>query len=371
MKKSLAIIGIRGIPVVYSGFETFAEELSTRLVKRGWRVRVYGRKHVIGEGYKEYKGAEVAIKPSISTKNLDTITHSLICTVHACFSNPRPAIIYYLGVGSSVCSFLPRMFGIKTVVNVDGLDWKRGKWGRVARLFLLVSEQIALYFANLTITDSLFIQKYYLKKYRRGIPMIPYGYSKTAGKELHLRKYNLKKMKYIVWSGRLVPDNHLDELINAYIVAKINMPLIVLGDAPKNDPYKQKLLAQAKGNRNIRFLGFVERANYASLIGASLAYIETKRSGGTHPSLVESMGHGCMIVANDHQSHKEVLGNTAIFYPAGNENELGMLLKKIVRKSFDSQRHQFALKTKKRAEAKYSWEAVVAEYEKLFGAMLS
>lgn len=369
--KSIAIIGIRGIPVVYSGFETFAEELSVRLVKRRYKVRVYCRKHIADGKRDSYKGVELVYLPSIMTKSLDTISHSIVATIHACLLTPKPQVIYYLGVGSSICSFVPRMFGIKTVVNVDGLDWKRGKWGKLAQLFLLLSERIAIFFANVTITDSLFIQKYYREKYRKNIPMIPYGYSKTAGSLKFLKKYNLEESRYLVWSGRLVPDNHLDELIKAYLKVKISLPLIILGDSPNEDKYKQRLRNLAKGSQKIRFLGFVDRATYASIIANSWAYVETKRSGGTHPSLVESMGHGCLIIANDHESHQEVLGETAVYYPGGKAEGLSKVLNKIIKRDFESKRQAYRDATRQRAQKLYSWKSVVNSYEKLFGQMLN
>lgn len=371
MRKALAVIGIRGIPVVYSGFETFAEELSVRLVERGYKVRVYCRNHTGTKRPKSYKGVELRYLPSIMTKNLDTISHSLVATFHACLSSPRPEIIYYLGVGSSICSLLPRILGIKTIVNVDGLDWKRGKWGRAAQLFLLLSERLAIYFTNVTITDSRFIQRYYLAKYKRTIPMIPYGYSMTAGRATMLQKHSLEQAGYLVWSGRLVPDNHLDELIKAYLKAKISLPLIVLGDSPNEDLYKQRLYKLASDNPKIRFLGFVDRVSYAAIIAGSWAYIETKRSGGTHPSLVESMGHGCLIISNDHESHKEVLGETAVYYPGSNVGALSKVLKMIADKDFAGQRREYGQATRKRALKLYSWKSVTNRYEKLFEQMLS
>lgn len=369
--KSIAMIGIRGIPVVYSGFETFAEELSVRLVKRGYKVRAYCRKHAVEKQIQSYKGVGLVYLPSIMTKSLDTISHSLVSTLHACLSRPKPDVIYYLGVGSSICSFVPRMFGIKTVVNVDGLDWKRGKWGRFAQLFLLMSERVALFFSNVTLTDSRFIQKYYMGKYRREIPMIPYGYSKTQGKLGSLKKYELEKSRYLIWSGRLVPDNHLDELIKAYLTSKISLPLIILGDSPNQELYKERLHKLARKSSKIKFLGFVDRMTYAALIAGCRAYIETKRSGGTHPSLVESMGHGCLIVANDHASHQEVLGETAVYYPGGEVEKLSNVLKKVARDSFESQRVRYGQATRQRAQKLYSWDSVVNSYEKLFGQILS
>lgn len=366
--KSIAIIGVRGIPVVYSGFETFAEELAVRLVKRNWRVVVFCRRHVVSRGMTSYKGVKLISLPSIPTRSLDTITHSVISTLYACLMKPRLEIIYYLGVGSSICSFIPRLFGIKTVVNVDGLDWKRGKWGRLASWFLHVSEKLAITLANLAMTDSDYIQKYYRRVYKAAMPVIPYGYSKMRVGEELIKQYGLKRDLYLIWTGRLVPDNHLDELLKAYRSARIKMPLIVLGDSPNEDTYKQYLYALAKG-LSVKFLGFVGRESYGSLVAHSRAYIETKRSGGTHPSLVESMGHGCLILANDHSSHKDVLGETARYYKKGEISDLARELRVICKPAFDKEKMRLGQIAKQRAVKKYSWTSVVDNYEILFAKL--
>lgn len=367
--KSLAIIGVRGIPVVYSGFETFAEELAVRLVKRNWSISVFCRSHATPKTKLSYKGVRLIRLPSVNTRSLDTISHSIIATIFACFMSPRPEIIYYLGVGSSICSFFPRLFGIKTVVNVDGLDWKRGKWGKFAQWFLKSSEIMAMKFANLAMTDSEYIKSYYKRSYDRILPVIPYGYSPAKSNKLLLRKFGLASSKYLVWTGRLVPDNHLDELLKAYAQSKINLPLIVLGDSPNEDIYKAKL--RSLSTNKVVFLGFVGRDDYAAIVANSYAYIETKRSGGTHPSLVESMGHGCFILANDHSSHKGVLADTAEYYKKGNIVDLKNVLLKIVGKKFMNRRLQYQRITKERAMSKYEWEAVVDDYVKLFEKLIS
>ncbi len=367
--KSLAIIGVRGIPVVYSGFETFAEELSVRLAKRKWKVSVFCRNHVTPKSKLTYKGVELIRLPSINTRSLDTISHSLISTLFACFMSPRPEVIYYLGVGSSICSFFPRWFGIKTVVNVDGLDWKRGKWGKFAQWFLKSSEIMAMKFSNLTMTDSEYIKAYYKRSYDKILPVIPYGYSPAKSNKLRLRKFGLASDKYLVWTGRLVPDNHLDELLKAYGASKVSLPLIVLGDSPNEDAYKANLHSLATSR--VVFLGFVGRDDYAAIVANSYAYIETKRSGGTHPSLVESMGHGCFILANDHSSHRGVLADTALYYKKGNIIDLKFALETIVSKKFMSRRQQYKKITKERAMSKYEWEAVVDDYVKLFEKLVS
>lgn len=368
--KSLAIIGVRGIPVVYSGFETFAEELSTRLAKKGWRVSVFCRRHAVEAQVKQFRGVDLITLPSIRTKSLDTISHSLVSTLYACFMNPKPQIVYYLGVGSSIWSIIPRLFGIKTIVNVDGLDWKRGKWGRVAQSYLHLSEKLAIYFSNLAMTDSVYIQNYYKREYKQLLPVIPYGYSSEKLNSKILKKYSLNKGKYLIWTGRLVSDNHLDELIRAYSISKIKLPLIVLGDSPNEEEYRARLNKLVRGS-NIYFYGFVDRVTYATLVASSLAYIETKRSGGTHPSLVESMGHGCFILANDHKSHRDVLGETALYYQKGNVPDLLKRLKTICSKNFETKRTIYQKITQKRAENLYSWGAIVEQYEKLFGEMVS
>ncbi len=362
----IAFIGIRGIPVVYSGYETFSEVMAVELIKKGHEVMVYCRNAYVDPHIKSYKGVKLVILPTIRSKNFDTIIHSFISTIHACFSDYDA--ILYLSVGNSIFSILPRLCGKRTIVNVDGMDWKRKKWGWFAKWFLNTSEFFATFLPNEIVTDSYFIRDYYLNKYNKKSTYIPYGGFVGNGSNdgLFLKEYDIKKNSYLIWNGRLVPDNHIEDLILAFKSVKKNIKCLILGGDLYKDTYVQSLKKLASTDKRIIFLGFIPHDHAESLVRNSFAYIETKRSGGTHPSLVEAMSVGSLIISNDLQANVDVLGEYGIYY---NLNKGFFDLRKQLRYIF--QQKSTILNTKRKKQIKnryrslYTWENIIDSYEKV------
>jgi len=363
----IAIIGIRGIPVVYSGYEIFSEIVSSQLVKNGHRVTVYCRSGYVVPEKKEYKGVRLIVLPSIRSKNFDTISHSFLSTLHACFQDYD--VILYLSVGNSIFSIVPRLFGKKTLVNVDGLDWKRKKWGWFAQKFLYYSEYLATILPNAIITDSIFIKNYYQQKYSKASYHIPYGgfVDSSMNESMILKKYGLKKNQYFIWNGRLVPENHIEDLIQAFKRVKTNHRCVILGDDLYKSEYKKKLLNLAKGDKRFLFPGFVPHESAKALVKNSFAYVETKRSGGTHPSLVEAMSVGSLIICSDLHANKEVLGERGIYYSMikGSKN-LKKRIEYVLLPEMKDKIEKKRMEVKKHAEELYNWNRIVSQYEYLF-----
>lgn len=362
----IAIIGIRGIPFVYSGFEAFTEQLASRLVKKH-KITVYCRSNYFGKKYQSFKGISLVYLPTIRTKSFETMIHTSISTIHALFC--RYDVIYYLGVSGTVFSLVPRIFGVKTVVNIDGLDWKREKWGLWGRSFLHLSELLSSFIPSKTITDSLFVKKYFLKKYHKNIDYIPYGYFKsTANKKKLLNKFKLKKQKYLIWVGRLVPDNHLDEAILAFNKLKTRLKLAVVGDDLYGGSYKNKIIRiiDQQKKTKVVFTGFLDHDDCAYLMKNSFSYIETKRSGGTHPSFIDAMASGCLIVSNNHLANRSIIGSGGFYYDLNNPPEN---LARLIKKLLITDKH---LLEKKRNEVKelannnYEWKRIQKQYEDMF-----
>jgi len=358
----VAIIGVRGIPVTYSGFETLAESLSVLLVQKGHELTVYGRSRYVDPKRKTYRGVKLITLPAIRGKNWESFSHSLISTIHAILFEKFDAICYF-GVGNATLCLLPKLASIKTLLNVDGLDWRREKWGIAGKIFLRFSERIACFIPDIVVTDSSYIHNYYLKNYHKETHLIPYGYSDYKKKDPQiLQKLKLKKGQYLLWSGRLVPDNHPEEVIQAFLQTKTKAPLVMVGDDPMESRYKNNLYKTARSDKRIIFTGFLKHDSYMELQKYCLAYIETKRSGGTHPALVEAMGNGCLIVSNNHATSKEVLGKSALFYQSGSVTSLAAKIKMLE----NPQKYQrLRLEAKKRAEQKYSWSKVIQLYEQV------
>lgn len=363
----IAIIGIKGIPVIYSGFETFAEEFSTRMVKdKNFKVTVYCRSPYVDKNRKEYKGVRLITLPTIKSKNFETIFHSFVSTIHACFFE-RYDVIYYIGVGNAIFTLFPRLIGIKTIINVDGFDWKREKWGSIAKSYLKLSSYFAMFFPNTVITDSLAIKKYYVKKHKKKYVYIPYGYMDNFSKKKSssiLNKFALKKEKYLVWVGRIVPENHLEDLLLAFSKLNTSMKCVVVGGNFYKDKYTKKILSFAGQNQNIILTGFLNRGDYASVVKNAFAYVETKRSGGTHPSLVEAMGLGSLIISNNNLGNRQVLKSSAIYYD--NFNDLLKKLEFITNLSSKKYIKDYKQGVQKIVKQFFDWEGIIGEYKVLF-----
>lgn len=360
-KIKIAFIGIRGIPVVYSGFETLVEQLSVGLVKFGYDVVVYCRRKY-STGRKSYKGVKLVEVPSIEGKYFETLTHSY-CATQNIISKKMADLVFVIGVGSSIFSLLLRIFGIKSVVHVDGLDWKREKWPPIGKMLLKLSERMAVRFPNRTLTDSDYVLSYYKEKYKEKIDLIKYGSGVTRARSRNVfKKFCVERSKYFMVSGRLVPDNHIEDAINAYTHSRWTYPLVIAGDSVNEDAYKHLLTKLAKG-KNVIFTGFLDKPSYYSLLESCLLYIETKRSGGTHPSLVEASGLCKRIVAVENEVHRTVLGQGALFYRGGWKGlkkaiKKSLKLREMVADSFKKQRMDILRRD-------YNWKKVIVSYDKL------
>lgn len=356
----IAILGSRGIPAHYGGFETFAEQLSTRLVERGHQVTVYCCSIYSPSNAQFYRGVRRVILPSIKIKSVEKIFYSTLSLVHVSFT--RNEIILMLGVSSAFFSFIPRIFGKKVVINIDGLEWKRKKWSRVVSFFLKIGERTAGMFSNEVIADSKVIQKYYVNKYGKSPIFIAYGaeIKKYPAGEI-LEKSYLKKDDYILYVSRLEPENNAHLLVSAFEKLKTNMNLVIVGDASYNSDYIRKL--KNTSDQRIEFLGAVYGEGYKELQSNSYVYVHGNEVGGTNPALLEAMGYGNCVLAIDVPYNREVVDDAGILYKKSIEDLRNKL-------QFVIDNPDVVLKYRKKAQqriaSEYTWEKIINEYEKLF-----
>ena len=200
----IAILGTRGIPARYGGFETFAEELSTRLVARGHRVTVYCRER---HPEPSYRGVSLVYLPTWRHKYFDTIVHTFFSTLHLIFH--RADVALYCNGANAIFTLPPRAFGIPTLLNVDGLERKRKKWNRLAKAWYAISEWLATFCPTVVITDARQIEAYYLERYGKRTQFIPYGAEtgKVATAEV-LAKLGLERGGYFLYVSRMEPENN-------------------------------------------------------------------------------------------------------------------------------------------------------------------
>ncbi len=363
-KKALnsALLGTRGIPANYGGFETFAEELSTRLADRGHRITVYGRSHFVDPNLSSYRGVDILPLPSVRTKYLETVTHTSLSVLIALFK-PHDVVLICNAANAFLC-WIPKIAGQKVVLNVDGIERRRQKWSPLGKAYYRMSEFLSTILPDRVVTDARSVQEYYFKEYGFRSPFIPYGApaQKCESRE-ELKAHGLSPGEYILYVSRFEPENNAHLVIRAYIESKIDDPLVMVGDAPYAQEYIRELKRLAEGE-NIVFPGAIYGVGYRELLSHCLCYIHATEVGGTHPALIEAMGAGCLVLVNETVENREVVGEAGFLYPF---NEVGSLAQSIRRVSsrpedYGSYRDQ----AQQRVRDLYDWETVVTQYEAMF-----
>ena len=364
----IAIMGIRGIPAQYGGFETFAEELAPRLIKKGHQVTVYGRSNIINYEGKYYKGVKLVILLTISHKYLDTLIHTFLCIVHSLFC--RYDVILLCNAANSIFSFVPRLLGRKVVVNVDGIERKRRKWNWLGKSWYLLGEFFSILFPNEVVSDAKVIQDYYWDRYRKKSTFIPYG--ATTGKvntAKVLNKFGIRSNQYILYVSRLEPENNAHIVIKAFKKVKTNFKLIIVGDAPYATEYKSYLKNLAESDPRVIFAGFVFGEGYKEFQCNAYCYIHATEVGGTHPALIEAMGFGNCVIANGTPENIEVVGDAGIIYKKNDVEDLKENVEYAI--EYPEVIRINGEKARERIEANYSWDTVTDKYENLFLEMVS
>ena len=361
----IALVGTRGVPAAYSGFETAVENIGCRLAARGHDVTVYCRPHMVerrADG--DYRGMRLVYLPTVAGKHLDTPVHSLLSTLHLATLR-RPDVAIYFIAGNSPFAGLGRLLGVPTAINVDGLDSPRAKWGPWARRYLRLTERAAPTLANVAITDSRVLQSIY-RAWGHETVFIPYGSEleeDAAPGDTHdaLARLGLAPRGYVLFVGRLVPENNAHVLVEAFAGLETDLRLAVVGDAPYADAYQARL--RAAGDDRVVFAGYQFGRAYRELLRGAAVVVVPTEVGGTHPVLLESMAAGACIVVNDHAPNLETLGGAGVSYP-GKDGAAGLrlVLERLLADTEAMESHRAAAARRART---YSWEAVTDAYEKL------
>jgi glycosyltransferase involved in cell wall biosynthesis len=355
----IAILGTRGIPARYGGFETFAEELSTRLALVGNSVAVYCRER---PPESLWRGVELRYLPTIRHKYLDTLAHTFLSTVHLLFH--RPDVALYCNAANAIFTPVPRMVGIRVALNVDGIERKRKKWNGLAKAWYLMSERLATWLPTAVVTDAQAIADYYRLRYRKATNFIPYGaeVGKVESTETP-RALKLEPGRYLLYVSRMEPENHALEVRQAFEKVQTDMKLALIGDAPYSAEYIRQV--RATDDPRIVMPGAIYGRGYHELGSHCFAYIHATTVGGTHPALIEAMGRGALVMYRDTDENAEVAGDTGI--PFG-EYDLPDKIGRVLAMS-EEERNALRQRAADRVRERYSWDAVTAEYEKLFRRM--
>ncbi len=358
----IALLGTRGVPARYSGFETCAEELGARLATRGHAVTVYCRVPHVSDAGPSYRGMRLVKLPTIRSKHLDTIVHSALSSLHALVQGYDVAL--YFNVGNSPVCWIPRLAGQRVALNVDGLDWKRKKWGRFARWFIRTSERWAARAAQRIVTDSRRVQQYYRETYAADSAYIAYGAEPVAAAPgPTLARHGLAPGRYVLFVGRLVPENCAHQLVEAWRTLSTDLACVIVGDAPYAEAYIRSLCATS--DPRVIFTGYVFGDGYRELLSNAYGFVETSEVGGTHPALLEAMAAGIPVVVNDTPENLETMGEAGLSY----DGEIGApSLAAVLERLLKDPLLAAALGRRglERVRAQYSWDHVTDAYEALF-----
>jgi len=362
----IAMIGIKAIPARFGGFETDVDELSRGLVKLGRQVVVYNRTGMSSHAGSSYEGVELVALPTVRSKHLSTICHAFLSTLHVMFR--KADVVHYFTTGATLFAPLPRLMGKKVVCSVDGTDWQRAKWGWLARWYLRLSERLAVFFCHGLISDSSEVLDYYRRNYGAASSCIVYGMREhRSNKRDVLERFGLKEKEYVLFVGRLVPENNVHHLIKAFEIVETSKKLVIVGD----DPWERDYILSLRSTRDPRviFTGGIYGDGYTQLQQNAYLFVLPDEVGGTHPALVEAMGFGNCVLVNDTPSNLEVIADAGFSYRGseGDENlvhQLQMLVDEpaLVEK--------YRRRAWQRAQEHYRWEDVVRQHALLYQRIL-
>jgi glycosyltransferase involved in cell wall biosynthesis len=357
----VGILGTRGVPARYGGFETLAEELSARLAARGHDVTVYTRTRYAEPGLREWRGAKVRVLPAIPTKYLDTVSHGVLSGIDAVFE--RFDAVLVCNAINAAASFLPRLSGrTRVVLNVDGLERHRRKWSAAGQLAYRISEKLSTLVPDAVVSDAVVIRDYYRRTYGFDSYFIPYGGDLPipTGRTT-LDRLGLAPERYVLYVSRLEPENNADAVVRAYRDVPGDMPLVVVGDAPYAADYVRRVHAEA--DPRVRFPGAIYGEGYRELLFSAAVYVQATEVGGTHPALVEAMGYGRIVCYNATPENEEVAGGAGLPFDVRQPATLSGLLSKILD---DLDSHSvWKERAKSRTNERYRWDNVADRYEAL------
>jgi glycosyltransferase involved in cell wall biosynthesis len=364
----IAIFGARGVPGAWSGFDTFVTELAPRLAADGNEVSLYCMpKYTAPEVGDQYEGVDLVRLPTVYGKFTETVLHEILSSLHSLFQ-PRQDIYYVLGC-RTVWAYLPHvLLRRRLVINTDGMDWLRRKWGPVARAYLKINYWMARHFSRYLVCDAKELQKFYLEEYGKETAFLTNGgYVREIEDESRhrqiLAEYGVEPGSYYLVACRMEPENNVDIIVREFGRSSVNAPLLIAGGANYESQYLKSI--EQNHDPRIRFLGpvYTEGHIEALHLGAR-GYLHGHEVGGTNPSLLKAMGCGNLILAHDIRFNREVLAGNGILWT----KEPGSLAAALERAEGEDagNRAEVAESCRERIDSYYSWDKVAEDHERYF-----
>jgi glycosyltransferase involved in cell wall biosynthesis len=362
----IAILGTRGIPARYGGFETLAEQLSTRLAARGHEVTVYCRRPFAKPQDTTPPGVRRVILPTISRKHLDTPFHTFLSVIHVSFTDADVVLI--CNVANGPLAWIPRLFGKPTVLNVDGLDRKRKKWNLIGRASLHFCELSSAFTPTRILTDSRIMEEYYLRHYRRRSAMIAYGAELPANGAAAAPQSKPLDLpaKFILYVSRLEPENNPELLLDAYRQIETDWPLVIVGGNAYDAAYVERLKSLA--DRRVIFLGPVYGSGYWQLLRGASLYVFACEVGGVHPALIEAMAARKPILYLGTPENRETAGDGGMPFAADSADLAAAISRLLCDLNL---RDELGRRAQERAAKIFGWEETTQKYEALFAELVA
>jgi len=358
--KTIRILGTRGVPAAHGGFETFAEQLALYLVARGWRVIVYCQEEGEGPAFEDrWEGVERIHIPVPGDGPKSTIVFDWKVTVHA--SRHRDLCLT-LGYNTAVFCALLRLKGVPNVINMDGIEWSRAKWGPVAKTWFWLNDWAGCWLGNHLVADHPEIKVHLSSRVRPDkITTIAYGADRVSSMpEDAVRALGLEPGRYLTLVARPEPENSILEVVSGFSKRLRGMQLAVLGNYNEGNAYHRAVKAAA--GPEVRFLGAIyDKPVVQALRFHSAAYVHGHQVGGTNPSLVEALGAGNAVIAHDNRFNRWVAGEGARYF--SNADGFAVLLDEFV--AAPGQLELMKQASIKRFENGLTWESILAQYEVL------
>ena len=356
----IAMIGTRGVPARYGGFETCIEEVGWRLADKGHHVVVYCRRvsSSPGDAPADYRGMQLIHLPAVRRKSLETLSHTGLSVAHLLRHRTDVAVVF----NSANAPFLPivRAARVPVATHVDGLEWQRAKWGRTGQRYYQTAERLAVRWSDAVIADATGIQDYYRSKFSVDADLISYG-APVLGDigSARLSELRLTPNAYHLVVARFEPENHVEQIVEGYQHSGAEMPLVVVGSAPYADEYTRRIHAAA--DDRVRFIGAVwDQELLDQLYANAFTYLHGHSVGGTNPSLLRAIGAATATTAFDVVFNREVLGDAGRYFQSA--DDVAARVEESERDKAETARR--AHDTGVRASL-YDWSNVADQYEAL------
>ena len=363
----VALMGTRGVPALYGGFETAVEEIGARLVERGYDITVYCRNP--GQSMREFRGMRLVNAPAIRHRMAETLSHTAVSTAHAIVRD-RPDAVLLLNAGNAPLLKPLALAGIPTAIHLDGLESRREKWRGAGAKYYRWAEKAAVRWGDAVIADAQAIADHVHSQYGRECVVIPYGADVIHPQATRLSELGVTSRDFHLVVARFEPENHVLEAVHGFRASSEQRPLLVVGSAPYSQWYVDRVHEAGHGDARIRFTGGIyDQELLDQLYGHCRTYIHGHSVGGTNPSLLRAMGAGAPVLAYDVEFSHEVTAGNAYFW--SDAQQLTTLFNSVASGELEARLAELPELGRDRIRHAYQWDAVTSDYEALLQRLVT